>query len=225
MTPQHKIKLTLKPFLRSKEHYSILIKRIMDVHREMVDIKLSFLSDYTLNKTIIFHTTRADIPTWCSDLLPLLSEYLSVHMYQVSFLRDNYTEPSKTIMVLGSQDQTQLAKVYLNFLIPSVDAFVYNHKLDLEREAKRIREQIRDGKKDETARMEDIRRQSSNFRREIIEYLKTELTKLLEYHKTTDPIAFTRGLHRRAQIKAKIEHNGVKIWRNTKLLGNFLKKA
>lgn len=208
-----KIKQSLKPFTNpDPETPGLVYHRLFLMHDLLMNHKAAYGQLAHLHQCLVYHNQSADVPGWLINLLPRLQNYLGVQMYCINTLIGGRIEPTKTIMVIGPKADTSLARHYISYLLDSVEAYVLNYKRSTELQAKKIRQEIREGIKDETSRLDDIRSLSSDYRHKIIEDIESGLEELLEDQNTNAKyrMAAFKSRNRKQELKAYMQRNPFK---------------
>jgi hypothetical protein len=210
--------------VKASGDWTLIAKRLREVHHDLMLYKTTYGDVTEVTKCIVFHTQTEDIPAWAWNLIPKLQKYLDVMISEADYLFENRTDPQKVFVVLGTKDQTLLTRHYLNFIVPSVDAFVEVFHKEHEAKAKRIREQIRSGELDERHRLKDTRLLTSEYRHKILMDILENLRILLDIQENEAKykIADVRAARRQKQIQDYLISKGIKVW-DTKHLKNLQK--
>lgn len=210
------IKTILKPFQHPKNlgNDYLLRKRLSEAHQHLLGVKRGYLTQFEVKRNIIFAKDNTSLPNWLDDLTGILSLYLDTFILRVKYLPPGFIEPISAYTVVGEEKQIELAKHYLLYLYTSIGSFHKLHQSTLALKAKKQRYEVRvHGALKQVS--EDIRKESSKYRRGLIKSIVSKLNSLLEEAKMNEKDAFYKGLAHQERIDKFLKGKYSNTWRQT----------
>lgn len=211
------IKSTLKAFKNpsNPKNDTLLGKRLRDCNPHILGVKRSYPKEFQIMRNVVFPRNSQGMPLWMDDIIGSLGLYLDVFILRTKYLPPGYIEPIGVYTVIGETKQIEIAKHYLSYLYGSIHAFYKLYQEILASKAKLDRKAARKDKEYKRKFTEDIRIESSKYRKQLVRTIITTLNSLLEDNKINQNDAFYKGLAHQERIDKFLKAKYSNTWRQS----------
>ncbi len=205
------IKSTLKLFRNpNPDNYKIILTRLQSVagyHNVVLDE-----STGSYWRKIVFAKDLSDLPSWLVGMNERLGRHCNVYILPIAFQKPGIAEPIKAMCVMGKPDNIALAEAYILYLHNAVKKHSYSKTRRLRMEAKKVREKARKGQT--VSRLDDIRFESSEYRKDLLNMIHHYLDMSLDIQRTAQSATFWRNEGERNSIENYLKLTYGLKWRS-----------